>query len=52
MRSDTDDLLSNGALGSAGFTLDPPTVVRPVSAKLIDDLLFQWYKIYGAANGD
>jgi len=52
MRSDTDDELSTGALGSAGLSLDPPTVVRPVGTKLIDDLLFQWYKIYGAANGD
>jgi ABC-type Fe3+ transport system substrate-binding protein len=52
MRSDVDDEMSSGAHGTAGLQLDPPTVVRPVGAKLIDDLLFQWYKIYGAANGD
>ncbi|MGO8671770.1 MAG: substrate-binding domain-containing protein [Capsulimonadaceae bacterium] len=48
MRTDVDDALSNGARGSAGFQLDPPTVIRPVGTKLIDDLLFQWYKIYGS----
>ena len=49
MRSAVDDSFSNGPHGKAGFQLDPPTVVRPVSTRVIDDLLYQWYKIYGAA---
>lgn len=48
MRSDVDNALSSGARASAGFQLDPPTVVRPVGTRVIDDLLYQWYKIYGS----
>ena len=48
MRSDVDNAFSAGDRGSAGFILDPTTVDRPVSTKIVDDLLFQWYKTYGS----
>ncbi|MEO7718035.1 MAG: substrate-binding domain-containing protein [Capsulimonas sp.] len=47
MRADVDNAFSSGARGDAGFVLDPPTVTRPVSTRVIDDILYQWYKIYG-----
>ena len=49
MRSDVDNAFSSGDRGAAGFTLDPTTVDRPVSTRIVDDLLFQWYKTYGSA---
>jgi len=48
MRAEVDNAYSAGARGDAGFQLDPRMVVRPVGARVIDDLLYQWYKIYGS----
>ena len=32
-----------------GFKLDPQMEDRPVGTKTIDDLIYQWHRIYGAA---
>ena len=47
MRSAVDDAFSQGPRAKAGLQSDPATVVRPVSTRDIDGLLYQWYKIYG-----
>lgn len=47
LRGAVDTALSKGRRGQAGFLLDPLTVLRPVSTRDVDRLLYTWYKLYG-----
>ena len=46
-RSAVDNALSSGPRANASSRAIPPSVDRPVGTKVIDDLLFQWDRIYG-----
>jgi len=47
LRGAVDTALARGRRAGAGFRLDARTVMRPVSTRLIDGLLYQWHKTYG-----
>src|SRR5258708_29583711 len=48
-RGSTDMALVKGNREQVGFKLDPQMEDRPVGTKTIDDLIYQWHRIYGAA---
>ncbi|MGO8673086.1 MAG: substrate-binding domain-containing protein [Capsulimonadaceae bacterium] len=47
LHSAVDDAFSTGARADAGLNTDPPTIVHPVDTTRVDDLLYQWYKLFG-----
>jgi hypothetical protein len=47
LRGEVDNALSSGSRADKGLALDVQTVVRPVSTRIVDELLYQWQKSYG-----
>lgn len=47
LRGEVDNALSSGSRADKGLALDVQTVVRPVSTRIVDELLYQWHKSYG-----